>query len=116
MAALSSAERSACEIDVSSPSRARAASTASEEDKDLASLLLDLDRPQAGGRIARMPARADGVLIAVPGADDVQRVAEVVSEAAPVLVEALDDPGHHHALADRPADVGAAVLPRVEPP
>src|SRR3954462_5357093 len=115
MAALNSAERSACETDDWSLSRARAASTASEADKDLAFPLLDLDAAQPRARLAGVAPRADVVLVAVPGADDVQLVGEVVAEAALLVVETLDDPVHQHALADRPAGVRAAVLPGVEP-
>src|SRR5436190_4293105 len=115
MAALNSAERSACETDVWSLSRARAASTASEADKDLAFPLLDLDAAQPRAGVAGVAPRAHVVLVAVPGADDVQLVGEVVAEAALLLVETLDDPVHQHALAHRPAGVRAAVLPGIEP-
>src|SRR3954462_13328896 len=90
IAVLSSAERSACDTGAWSLSRARAASTASEADKDLSIPLLNRDRPQPRGAIAGMLARADVVLVAVPRADDVQLVGEVVAEAAPLVVEALD--------------------------
>src|SRR3954452_5054528 len=114
MAALNSAERSACETDDWSLSRARAASTVSEADKDLAFPLLDLDAAQPRARVAGVAPRAHVVLVAVPRADDVQLVGEVVAEAALLLVETLDDPVHQHALAHGPPEVGAAVLPGVQ--
>src|SRR3954470_11853842 len=114
MAALNSADRSACETDDWSLSSARAASTVSEADKDLAFPLLDLDAAQPRARVAGVAPRADVVLVAVPGADDVQFVGEVVAQAALLVIEALDDPVHQHALTDRTARVRAAVLPGKE--
>ena len=72
-------------------------------------------RPQPRARIGGVLARAHVVLVAVPRADDVQLVGEVVAEAAAFVVEALDDAVHQHALAHRAAGVRAAVLPGVQP-
>ena len=73
-------------------------------------------RRSRSARIGRMLARPDVVLVAVPGAHDVQLLGEVVAEAAPLGVEALDHAVHQLALADRAAGMHAAVLPGIELP
>src|SRR5438270_13548635 len=115
MAPRRSADSSVWLSGASWPSSARAACTVSEADKDLALLLLHLDRAQPRGGIGRVGAGANVVLVAVPRADDVQLGTEVVAQAALVAVETLEDAVHQRALADRAAQVRAAVLPCVEP-
>src|SRR5947199_109199 len=61
-----------------------------------------------------MLAGSDVVLIAVPRADDVQLVREVVAEAPLLVVESLDDAVHQRALADRSSEVRTPVLPCVQ--
>src|SRR5947209_18348034 len=122
MAALKRFESSAWEtVDPGSSSACRARTAAeapavvSEADTDLAILPVHGDRPQAGRGIGGVPAGPDVVLVAVPRADDVQLIAEVIAEAALLVVQALDHPVHQRALAHRATEVRAAVLPGIQP-
>src|SRR5215471_7499102 len=54
-------------------------------------------------------------LVAMPGADDVERAVDIVdAEAAALAVEPLLHPLHQAALADRPALMRAVIAPGVE--
>src|SRR5690606_1114796 len=90
-------------------------SAGSEDDIDLSVRDLDFRLAQAECGMSLVHAGPDVVLVAVPGADDVQRAGLVTKRAdRAVLGHGLFDATVEPALADRTPAVSAVVVPGIE--